>query len=65
MKLFRANREGEMSAAAKPHFERMEREEIHALLARNHVGRIAYARGPHIDIEPLPRAGSTAAPRGG
>jgi uncharacterized protein len=42
-----------MSPAAKPQFGRLEREEIHALLARNHVGRIAYARGPQIDIEPL------------
>jgi nitroimidazol reductase NimA-like FMN-containing flavoprotein (pyridoxamine 5'-phosphate oxidase superfamily) len=36
-----------------PQFRTMDRPEIHALLARNHVGRMAYARGPHIDIEPV------------
>ena len=34
-------------------FRKMEREEIHDLLARNHVGRIAYAKGTAIDIEPI------------
>lgn len=42
-----------MSTVLVPQIRRMEREEIHALLARNHVGRVAYARGTHIDIEPL------------
>jgi uncharacterized protein len=37
------------AAAVRP----LEREEIHALLARNHVGRIAYARGTRLDIEPI------------
>lgn len=31
----------------------MTTEEIHALLARNNVGRMAYAKGNRIDIEPL------------
>jgi nitroimidazol reductase NimA-like FMN-containing flavoprotein (pyridoxamine 5'-phosphate oxidase superfamily) len=36
-----------------PRFRKLDRSEVHALLARNHVGRIAYAKGPHIDIEPV------------
>jgi uncharacterized protein len=31
----------------------LDRHEIHALLARNTVGRIAYARGNQVDIEPI------------
>lgn len=42
-----------MATVVTPQIRRMEREEIHALLARNHVGRMAYARGTLIDIEPL------------
>jgi uncharacterized protein len=36
-----------------PEFRTLERDEIYALLARNHVGRMAYSRGPFMDIEPL------------
>lgn len=42
-----------MSAVAGPRFRELTRSEIDALLARNNVGRMAYARGSHIDIEPL------------
>ena len=42
-----------MATIHPPQIRQMEREEIHALLARNHVGRVAYARGTQIDIEPL------------
>lgn len=38
---------------AKPHFRALDRDEIHLVLARNHVGRLAYARDDVIDIEPL------------
>lgn len=31
----------------------LEREESEQILARNHVGRLAYARGNRVDIEPL------------
>lgn len=36
-----------------PIFRSLSREEIHAILARNNVGRMAYARGHEIDIEPI------------
>ena len=42
-----------MSTTAAPRFRSLSRSEIDALLARNHVGRMAYARGSHIDIEPM------------
>lgn len=42
-----------MTATAPPRIRPMSRPEIDALLARNCVGRMAYARGSHIDIEPL------------
>lgn len=42
-----------MDVTALPSFRDLSRSEIDALLARNHVGRMAYARGNHIDIEPL------------
>lgn len=42
-----------MSTTAAPRFRELSRSEIDALLARNSVGRMAYARGNHIDIEPL------------
>jgi uncharacterized protein len=45
--------EERMMTTSKPTIRQMPREEIHALLARNHVGRIAYARGNRIDIEPI------------
>lgn len=42
-----------MNMTAAPSFRTLSRSEIDALLARNHVGRMAYARGGHIDIEPI------------
>jgi nitroimidazol reductase NimA-like FMN-containing flavoprotein (pyridoxamine 5'-phosphate oxidase superfamily) len=42
-----------MGEAAVPHFRALDRNAIEAVLARNDVGRIAYARGSHIDIEPI------------
>jgi uncharacterized protein len=42
-----------MNAIAVPSFRELSRSEIDALLARNNVGRMAYARGSHIDIEPI------------
>lgn len=42
-----------MTATAPPRIRSLSRAEIDALLARNCVGRMAYARGSHIDIEPL------------
>lgn len=42
-----------MSAPEPPNIRPMSRAEIDTLLARNCVGRMAYARGSHIDIEPL------------
>jgi uncharacterized protein len=37
----------------KPQIRQMDRAEVYALLARNNVGRMAYARGNSIDIEPM------------
>lgn len=42
-----------MSDANHPRFRALDREECLAILARNHVGRIAYAWQNHVDIEPL------------
>lgn len=42
-----------MSAAERPRFRALDRAEIEAVLTRNHVGRIAYARGNRIDVEPI------------
>ena len=39
--------------AAKPTFRELGRDECEAILARNHVGRIAYAWRNHVDIAPL------------
>lgn len=36
-----------------PQFRDLDRAEIEAILARNHVGRIGYARDNRIDIEPV------------
>jgi nitroimidazol reductase NimA-like FMN-containing flavoprotein (pyridoxamine 5'-phosphate oxidase superfamily) len=38
---------------AAPRFLTLDREQCIAILARNHVGRIAYAWQNHVDIEPL------------
>lgn len=42
-----------MSETVRPRIRPMERDEIDALLERNHVGRLAYARGNQVDIEPI------------
>lgn len=42
-----------MNPTERPQFRKLDSAEIHRLLSRNHVGRIAYARGTSIDIEPL------------
>lgn len=42
-----------MGTTTKPLIRELDRAECEAILARNHVGRLAYARGNHIDIEPL------------
>jgi nitroimidazol reductase NimA-like FMN-containing flavoprotein (pyridoxamine 5'-phosphate oxidase superfamily) len=39
--------------AAAPSFRAMDRRRIDALLARNHVGRIAYSFHDRVDIEPI------------
>lgn len=40
-------------AALRPVIRSLKREEIEAILARNHVGRIAYSRGGMVNVEPL------------
>ena len=42
-----------MSDPTPPRIRELDRDECVAILARNHVGRIAYARQNHVDIEPL------------
>ena len=42
-----------MRTLAQPRFRALERPDIDPLLARNHVGRIAYGRGDRIDVEPI------------
>jgi nitroimidazol reductase NimA-like FMN-containing flavoprotein (pyridoxamine 5'-phosphate oxidase superfamily) len=42
-----------MTNGAKPVFRRLSRDECEEILARNHVGRVAYSRGNLIDIEPV------------
>ncbi|HEX6927303.1 MAG TPA: pyridoxamine 5'-phosphate oxidase family protein [Longimicrobiaceae bacterium] len=42
-----------MKSTAIPRFRELTRAEIDALLARNHVGRMAFVRGNDIDIEPI------------
>jgi uncharacterized protein len=42
-----------MTTISPPSIRELSRAEIDALLARNNVGRMAYARGSHIDIEPM------------
>jgi len=45
--------EDDMSDPTHPHVRALDREACVAILARNHVGRIAYAWRNHVDIEPL------------
>jgi hypothetical protein len=42
-----------MSSTPKPHIRSLSREECESILARNHVGRLAYSWNEHLDIEPL------------
>ena len=42
-----------MSSNPAPVIRTLDRAECDAILARNHVGRIAYARGNHVDIQPV------------
>jgi uncharacterized protein len=42
-----------MSPTPRPRFRDLEPHECEALLARNHVGRLAFAQGNRVDIEPL------------
>jgi len=42
-----------MSQAAHPRFRSLSADECSAILARNHVGRLAYAHENHVDIQPL------------
>lgn len=42
-----------MSVPARPQFRELSRPECDAILARNHVGRLAYATRNRVDIEPL------------
>src|SRR5215213_5854171 len=45
--------EGTMSTTRAPRIRSLDRPEIDQILARNHVGRLAYAWKNHVDIEPL------------
>lgn len=42
-----------MSTRTQPRIRTMDPAECSAVLARNHVGRLAYARGNRVDIEPI------------
>ena len=42
-----------MPAGGAPRFRELTRDECNALLARNHVGRIAFSYHDHVDIEPI------------
>ena len=42
-----------MGERTQPGFRALGREECEAILARNHVGRLAWARDSHVDIQPL------------
>jgi uncharacterized protein len=42
-----------MTQTLEPTFRELEHREAHDLLARNHVGRIAYSFHDHVDIEPI------------
>jgi uncharacterized protein len=42
-----------MSVTTRPAVRELDRDECEAILARNHVGRLAYARENRVDIEPL------------
>jgi uncharacterized protein len=38
---------------SRPTIRVLSEEECEAILSRNHVGRLAFARGNHVDIEPI------------
>jgi uncharacterized protein len=42
-----------MGTTSKPGIRKLAAEECEAILSRNHVGRLAYARKNHIDITPV------------
>src|SRR5215213_396085 len=42
-----------MSTPNPPTIRALDRRECEEILARNHVGRLAYTRDGHVDIEPL------------
>ena len=42
-----------MDTLIRPAFRELSREECEELLARHHLGRLAYARGRELEIEPL------------
>jgi uncharacterized protein len=42
-----------MTTITKPAIRKLDGDACEAILARNHVGRLAYARGSRIDIEPV------------
>lgn len=42
-----------MSSETEIQIRELDRAEIDEILGRNHVGRIGYARGNHIDIQPV------------
>jgi len=42
-----------MTRSAAPSIQPLARHRCEAILARNHVGRIAYSRGARIEIEPI------------
>jgi uncharacterized protein len=42
-----------MTTITRPTIRRLDRAESEAILSRNHVGRLAYARANRIDIEPV------------
>ncbi len=39
--------------ASPPAFRELERSEIDAILSRNHLGRIGYARGNRVEVQPV------------
>ncbi|HEX2189956.1 MAG TPA: pyridoxamine 5'-phosphate oxidase family protein [Longimicrobiaceae bacterium] len=42
-----------MSSKGAPRFRTLDRAECEAILARNHVGRLAYTRANRVDVEPI------------